>query len=70
MFPSSHLECSSTSVGRPGYCHSPVLAFKNVDARHPILLDVSSDGVKYLNYASYKSTLRCTLSSTVLNGAR
>ena len=27
----SHLEGSSTSVGRPGNCHSPVIAVENVD---------------------------------------
>ena len=41
----SHLEGYSASVGRHGYCHSPVLAVKNVDVRQPILLDVSPDGV-------------------------
>ena len=35
----------STSMDRPVYCHSPVLAVKNVDVRQPILLHVSSDGV-------------------------
>ena len=34
-----------TSVGRPGYCHSPVVAVENVDVRQPILLRVASDGV-------------------------
>ena len=29
----SHLEGSSTSVGRPGNCHSPVIAVENVDIR-------------------------------------
>ena len=42
---SSHLEGSSTSVGRPGYCHCPVSAVTYVNARQPILLDTSSDGV-------------------------
>ena len=41
----SHLEGSSTSVDRPGYCHSPVLVVENVDVRQPILLDISSDSV-------------------------
>ena len=50
--PSSHLEAYSTSVGRPGYCHSPVLAVKNVDVRRPILLRVSSDGANiYINFS-------------------
>ena len=35
---SAHLEGSSTSVGRPGYCHSPVIAVKNVVVRQPIPL--------------------------------
>ena len=35
-----HLEVSSTLVGHPGYCHSPVLAVKNVDIRQPILRDI------------------------------
>ena len=46
---SSHLEGSSMSVGRPGYCNSPILAVKNVDVRQPILLDISSDGVHVLS---------------------
>ena len=41
----SHLEGSSTSVGRPGNCQSPVLAIENVDVCQPILLYVSFDGV-------------------------
>ena len=36
----SHLEGSSTSVGRPGHCQSPVLAVENVDVRQRILFDV------------------------------
>ena len=43
--PSSHLEGSSTSVGRPGHCQSPVLAVENVDVRQRILFDVPPDGV-------------------------
>ena len=47
----SHLEGSSTSVSRPGYCHSPDIAVKNDDVRQPILLDVSSNCVHiYLNF--------------------
>ena len=41
----SHLEGSSTSVGRPGHCQSPVLAVENVDFRQRILFDVPPDGV-------------------------
>ena len=41
----SHLEGSSTSVGRPGNCQSPVLAIENIDVRQPILFDVSPGGV-------------------------
>ena len=44
-FSTSRLEGSSTSVGRHGYCHSPVLAIKNVDVCEPILLDIPSDVV-------------------------
>ena len=33
IFSPSHLEGSSTSVGRPGHCQSPVLAVENVDVR-------------------------------------
>ena len=44
LFSTSHLECSSTSVGRPGYCHHPVLAVKNVDVCQAILLDISDGG--------------------------
>ena len=47
---SSHFEGSSTSVGRPGYCHSPVIAVKNIDARQPILLYISSDGILVLAF--------------------
>ena len=43
--PSSHLEGSSTSVGRPGNCQSPVIAVENVDVRQSILLDISLDGI-------------------------
>ena len=43
--PPSHLEGSSTSVGRPGNCQSPVLAIENVDVRQRILFDVPPDGV-------------------------
>ena len=50
--PSSHLEGYSTSVGSPGYCHPPVRAVKNVDARRPILLRLSSDVINiYLNFS-------------------
>ena len=42
----SHIEGSSTSVGRPGYCHSPVIAVKTVDVPQPILLNISFDGVR------------------------
>ena len=48
MKDSSHFltfEGSSTSMVRPGYCHYPVTAVKNVDVRQPILVDISSDGV-------------------------
>ena len=45
-FSPSHLEGSFTSVGHPGYCHSPVLVANNVDVRQPILLHISSDGVR------------------------
>ena len=41
----SHLEGSSTSVGRHGHCHSLVIAVKNVDVHQPILLHISSDGI-------------------------
>ena len=41
----AHLEGSSTSVGRPGHCRSPVLAVDNVDVCQPILLDVSFDDI-------------------------
>ena len=41
--PDSHLDGFSTSVGHPGYCHSPVIAVKNVDVGQPILLDISTD---------------------------
>ena len=41
----SHLEGSSTSVGRPGHCQSPVLAVENVYVRQRILFDVPPDGV-------------------------
>ena len=34
---SYHLEGSSTAVDHPGYCHSPVLAFKNADIRMSVL---------------------------------
>ena len=44
-FSPSHLEGSSTSVGRPGHCQSPVLAVENVDVRQRILFDVPPDGV-------------------------
>ena len=44
---SSHLEGSSTSVGRPGNCQSPVLAVENVDVRQSILLDISLGGIHY-----------------------
>ena len=43
---SSNLEGSSTSVGRPGNGHSPIIAVENVDVGQPILLDISSDGVR------------------------
>ena len=42
---STHLEGSSTSVGRPGYCHSPVLVVKIVDVIQPTLLHAASYGV-------------------------
>ena len=45
IFSFSHLEGSSTSVGRPGHCQSPVLAVENVDVRQRILFDVPPDGV-------------------------
>ena len=45
LFSPSHLEGSSTSVGRPGHCQSPVLAVENVDVRQRILFDVPPDGV-------------------------
>ena len=45
QFSPSHLEGSSTSVGRPGHCQSPVLAVENVDVRQRILFDVPPDGV-------------------------
>ena len=48
----SHIEGSSTSVGRPGNCQSPVLAIENVDVCHPILLDVSFDGVHISQFRS------------------
>ena len=41
----SHLEGSSTSICRPGYCNSPVLVIKNVDVHQPTPLGISSDGV-------------------------
>ena len=41
----SHLEGSSTSVGRPGNCQTPVIAIENVDIRQRIIFDVSPDGV-------------------------
>ena len=41
----SHLLILKASVGRPGYYHSPILAFKNVDVRQPVLLHIWSDGV-------------------------
>ena len=44
-FSPSHLEGSSTSVGRPGHCQSPVIAVENVDVRQRILFDVPPDGV-------------------------
>ena len=45
----SHLEGSSPSVGRPGYCHSPVLAVKNVDVCQPILLNISTESIQKLS---------------------
>ena len=48
----SHLEDSSTSVGRPGHCQSPVLAVENVDVCQPILLDVSFDGIHVSQFRS------------------
>ena len=42
----SHLEASSTSMGSAGYCHSPVIAVKHVNVRQPVLLHISSDGVR------------------------
>ena len=57
----SHLEGSSTSVGRPGYCHSPVFAVMNVDVRQPVLLHVSSDGIHVCYFGS------CTFYSHVHN---
>ena len=63
----SHLEGSSTSVGRPGSCQSPVLAIENVDVCQPILLDVSFDGIMYLNFGfPLGLTPSTTMSSTVL----
>ena len=50
--PSSHLEGSSTSVGRPGNCQSPVLAVENVDVRQSILLDISLDGIHLSQFRS------------------
>ena len=44
-FSPSHLEGSSTPVGRPGHYQSPVLAVENVDVRQHILFDVPHDGV-------------------------
>ena len=44
-FSHSHLEGSSTSVGRPGNCQYPVLSIENADVRQPIVFDVSPDGV-------------------------
>ena len=48
----SHLEGSSTSVGRPGNCQSPVLAVENVDVRQSILLDISLDGIHVSQFRS------------------
>ena len=47
--PPSHIEGSSTSVGRTGYSYSPVVVVKNVDDRKPIVLGISPGGV----HASY-----------------
>ena len=44
-FSSSHIEGSSTSVGRPGNSQYPLLAIENVDVCQPILLDVSFHGI-------------------------
>ena len=38
--PYSHIDGSSASMGRPGYCHSPVLDGKKIDVRLHILLDI------------------------------
>ena len=65
--PSSHLEGSSTSVGRPGHCKYPVLAVENVDVCQPILLDVSFDGIHVSQLrSSYRSLTLYTMSRTVL----
>ena len=65
---SSHFEGSSTSVGRPGYCHSPVIPVKNVDVHQPILLDISP--VMVSMYLSFGIPLGLTpstsMSSTIL----
>ena len=45
-------EGSSTSVGRPGNCQSPVLAVENVDVRQSILLDISLDGIHVYQFRS------------------
>ena len=50
----SHVEGSSTLVGRPGNRHSPVIAVENVDVRQPILLHISSDGIHVSQFRSTK----------------
>ena len=48
----SHLEGSSTSVGRPGNCQSPVIAVENVDVRQSSILDIALDCIDVSQFRS------------------
>ena len=66
-FSPSHLEGSSTSVGCPGNCQSPVLAVENVDDVSPFFLIYLLMVSMYLNFSlPLGITPSTSMSNTVL----